>query len=231
MIKREEMKEGTPFKIAQGEIDKVMSALFDYWDELLKEFNLPEKTYPFIIDRIDSFQEHYYEAFKEWYPAFEKTEEFLKSVGPAIKPSSTMTTSFMGLAKDGKVVQFVYCSLEIIMEKLIIGKNIPAEKGDYIELVIEHLKIALRHEMGHVLHNISLWKSADGDYKKFDDIICEEGKKYKEGYDNLIKEYEGYYMDKMFYKKYHDLPGEAEANLEVGLTWEDHWKWRMITEE
>ena len=216
--------EKTMFQEAQEFLHNISDALYEEWDKLCKEFKINKKKVPFIIDRNNHFMKEYYDLCKYNSPSSNFTQEFIKDFGAITSPNSVMCTLMHTITKDGNVLQFVYFSVEKEIEyALICHLN--------KELAIDFLKMSLRHEMGHVLHNISFWDASGHDMEKMITMINKVYDDRKAQVDSIEEEYKDVMYDDMYYKKYHNTPCESEANAFVGLTWEDHWKFHKLMEE
>lgn len=100
----------------------------------------------------------------------------------------------------------IFIKEELFVNNIICGLN-------NIEGVIEQYKLFLRHEMGHIIANISR-----------NGISVEEHVRYVEEHQKALDEFNEWLKDNPdkrdgeAHMKYYQLPSEAEANSAVGIT-------------
>lgn len=173
-------------------------------------------------DRLDVFWKSV-----QIHPDMQKTAVFVPNyisqfVGDIFM--STQLTAFVNTPACRGVMQYMWIGREALTERLFISLN-------HLDVFEEFCKISMQHEFGHCLYNEHVFAKVNYDQYKAAQFVDMMVKDRLKGVEKLLTDYQGKPRDEEFYKRYHDLPLEKEANEIVGLTYLDHWKCLQVLED
>lgn len=135
---------------------------------------------------------------------------------------SLMQTEFGGYRDDDN--KMIVDTLNILLLRDQIYSFI-IENLDHLDLVMDYLRLALRHEFGHVLDYIRFNGMAYDEYRE------ERARREKArcDYNEALDHTKGQTMDNL--REYYSLEEEATANANVGISLEEKIKYDAILDK
>lgn len=188
--------------------------LHNEWNKLKEEFpKIKEAKIPFIIVSHGEWLDMIWDILiKE--PSNRKSSNLIETIKSNLDGDYVMSTFCNGITHNGDLLQLVKMYEETLVRNLYLCQR------NYDGL-LNHFKMALRHEAGHVLSNMEILCRHNGDYataiKELNMLIDQTN----EEIDQLLEDYKGHQYDEIFYKRYYSTPMESMANNMVGLTYMD----------
>lgn len=187
------------------DFDRLFKECIDYGIELTEKYNILDTS--FLIGDNNAMMEEF-KAFNPLMP-----EEDINAMISSFRDGVLATVLTRAAHIDGRISRIKYLVAISVHD---IVANIRSMNMSY-EDTLEYMKILIRHEIGHI---IDLNKRYVGtDVEQFVSLMKME-KRIKRKFD---KENQGK-GPREYLRLYHSMSIERRANREVGITWEDFWK-------
>lgn len=213
-----------------GFLTKVKAELYNEFDKLSEKFGLikdiSDSNILFIIANPKlEFRINYEKLWKfntktndELYKAYLEDERF---------EGTLMYTKLLCVLKDGTPIQAIIFPEVSLCEFLYYHVDCPNDT------TLEYLKHCLRHEVGHLLSNLKLFK--EHDLNEASKIFMNEVEETERLWNEYIKEHDFDTLDengmREYYTYYHNLPMEKKANEAVGIDIVDTVEWEIRIEK
>ena len=197
--------------------DSVIGFIKVEYARLAAEYNINPDTYPiFIADRLDEAIEGYDRAKNDFDDAKE-VEDFFCGYH---SESNFATTKFYAKFACSMDDTETGIDMWVIVKKAIL-MNMLYEYDAPVEFWKKYFRLHLRHEIGHILHHLKIFDPGD-DYinNPFTKMQDEYYKRLNDFFDSQDIDYWIYQDDATlseYLRFYYSLPGEIEANNEVGI--------------
>ena len=195
-----------------------MQLITDEYQKLKKEYG----EFPIIYGADEIYRMETQWQMTRMFPEMQKTENFINEYMKCYNSRSFMHTQLISMVNNpmGKmVIQYIWVGHAQIVDRIFSGLN-------HLDIVEDFFKVSLRHEYGHCLHNKKIFEMAGYDVDKASHIIHTMVNDRDNGMMKLHDKYTsaGKKPDEEYYKIYHSLPMEKDANELMGLTYRDHWR-------
>jgi len=211
-------------------LTKIKAMLYNEFDKLSEEFGLIEpisKSNLFFVvanSKLE-FMVNYEKLWKfstvtkeELYKAYLDDERF---------DGTLMYNKLLCVLTDGAPVQAIIIPEETLCKFLYYHVDCPED------ILIDYLKHCLRHEVGHVVANIKIFK--EHKVKEAGEIFNNDVKEQEKLWEEYIKEHDFDTLDedgmREYYTYYHNLPMEKKANEAVGINIADTVEWEIRLEK
>lgn len=202
-----------------------MGVIGDEYEKLKKKYG----TIPIIYGADEIYRLSTQWQLVKMFPEMHETDRFVSEYLKLYNPNSFMHTQLIGcvnneLGKD--VIQYIWAGHAQLVDRLFSGLN-------HLDVLEDFVRVSLRHEYGHCLHNRKIFESTGFDVDKTSKIIHVMAADRENGMKKLTESYTavGKIPDENYYKVYHSLPMEKEADEIMGLTFEDHWRSLQILDD
>ena len=213
-----------------GFLTKIKAMLYTEFDKLSEEFELIEtiRKCSLLFVVADSKLEFMVNYEKLWKFSTSTKEELYKAYLEDERFDGTlMYNKLLCVLVDGTPVQAIIIPEETLCKFLYYHVDCPED------ILIDYLKHCLRHEVGHVLTNIKIFKEhkANEAAEIFKNDVAEEERLWEE----YTKEHDFDTLDedgmREYYTYYHNLPMEKKANEAVGINIADTVEWEIRIEK
>lgn len=190
-------------------INKITKILTDYWDSLCKKYNVSVsfniiKTSTYINEVLDNVKSDV------------RPEEGIDNMLSTLRDGESLMHNDAIVYKDENTGSSVVdnTGVYMLLERYMC---IISEAGDDVDGLINYLKKAMLHEMGHILVNYDLYNVDDWDkIRELLDTLAKNKEECKERLKNPNLSQE----EKMKIY-YNDIISERMANERVGLNYND----------
>ena len=194
-----------------------MNVLTDEYEKLKKKYGV----FPIIYGADEVYRLTTHWELSKMFPETHDTETFISGYTKGYNPRTFMATNLIAMVNNplGRmVIQYIWVGHVQIVDRLFSGLN-------HLDVAEEFFRISLRHEYGHCLHNNKIFESTGYDPDKASQVVRVMMEDHNKGLEKLHNNWTavGKHPDEEYYKLYHALPMEKEANELVGLTYRDHW--------
>ena len=202
-----------------------MGIIGDEYDKLKKKHG----EIPIIYGADEIYRLSTQWQLVKMFPEMHDTEKFVGEYLRLYNPNSFMHTQLISTVNNefGKgVIQYIWAGHAQLVDRIFTGLN-------HLDVLEEFTRISLQHEYGHCIHNQKLFEMAGFDVDKTSKTIHLMADDRDKGIKKLHESYtaKGKIPDENYYKIYHSLPMEKEADEIMGLTFEDHWKCLQILDD
>lgn len=213
-----------------GFLTKIKAMLYNEFDKLSEEFGLIEpisKSNLFFVvanSKLE-FMVNYEKLWKfstvtkeELYKAYLDDERF---------DGTLMYNKLLCVLTDGAPVQAIIIPEETLCKFLYYHVDCPED------ILIDYLKHCLRHEVGHVVANIKIFK--EHKVKEAGEIFKNDVSEQERLWEEYTKEHDFDTLDedgmREYYTYYHNLPMEKKANEAVDIDIVDTVEWEIRLEK
>lgn len=213
-----------------GFLTKIKAMLYNEFDKLSDKFGLVEPISKsnlfFVVANAKlEFMVNYENLWKfstntkeDLYKAYLDDERF---------DGTLMYNKLLCVLTDGTPVQAIIVPEEALCEFLYYHVDCPED------ILAEYLKHSLRHEVGHVLTNIKIFK--EHKLKEAGEIFKNDAVEEERLWEEYTKEHDFDTLDedgmRKYYTYYHNLPMEKKANEAVGINTADTVEWEIRLEK
>lgn len=209
-----------------GFLTKIKAMLYTEFDKLSEEFELIEtiRKCSLLFVVANSKLEFRVNYEKLWKFSTSTKEELYKAyLEDECFEGALMYNRLLCVLVDGTPVQAIIVPKEALCEFLYYHVDWPED------ILIDYLKHSLRHEVGHVLANIKIFK--EHKVKEANEIIKNDAAEEERLWKEYIKEHDFDTLDedgmREYYTYYHNLPMEKKANEAVGINIADTVEWEI----
>ena len=213
-----------------GFLIKIEAMLYNEFDKLSEEFGLTEtinnsNLFFVVANPKLEFRVNYEKLWKfstntkeDLYKAYLEDERF---------EGTLMYNKLLCVLTDGAPVQAIIIPEEALCKFLYYHVDCPED------ILIDYLKHSLRHEVGHVLVNIKIFK--EHELKEAGEIFKNDVSEQERLWKKYTKEHDFDTLDedgmREYYTYYHNLPMEKKANEAVGIDIADTVEWEIRLEK
>lgn len=198
---------------------RIQDMLYEEHCNLCQEFNIDRYKYPIIIaSDKDIFRIIFNQRYKDKVESAQALVDIYTNDNNGPENGTIMYVEVFGvLDEDLSVVQAIFVPKSLLMEFVFYNYNSSKE------FIIEYLKQSLRHEFGHMLSNIKIFKENGMEIGR--EIFMDDAEKQRDLWDGYTKEHNYEELDidgiREYYTYYNNLPMETKANEMAGISVED----------